>query len=144
MKSLSDVLREGQINYATLVKYTTMGLLPKPMVEHKGHRGARSYYPDEIIGMIHWIETLKARGFTLAAIAKLFKEKDVLGEQEIALSAKSNSDPLLIFMKLGEEVERKYPGRDVVHAEGKVERSPDGDIVVMTQVTLTPKPKEAL
>jgi DNA-binding transcriptional MerR regulator len=142
MKSTSDILRECKIEYATLDKYRRMGLVPKPDVERKGHRGARARYPDEVIGLIHWIEILKAKGFTLEQIAEIFRTKVVLNESALKLQEKINPDTMATFMRLGAEIERIYPDHDVIHAKGEVEDGADGEVVVMTKVVLMPKAKE--
>ena len=83
-KRLSEVLLEGQISHPTLKKYVGMGLLPRPQIVRGGSRGSASVYPDSVVGLIHTIETLKARGYTLDDIRGLLSaQKEVRREVSV-------------------------------------------------------------
>jgi DNA-binding transcriptional MerR regulator len=70
MKTLSDVLRDADIEYQTLIKYISIGLLPKPRRVWRGRKGSQSLYPDEIIDIINQIKLLKKQGLSLTKIAE--------------------------------------------------------------------------
>lgn len=89
-KRLSEVLLEGQITHPTLKKYVGMGLLPRPQIVRGGSRGSASVYPDSVVGLIHTIETLKARGHTLDDIRGLLSAQKEVRREVSAVKPKSS------------------------------------------------------
>ena len=138
MKTLSDVLRETGISYRTLVKYRQMGLVPKPQIIRRGRMGTESLYPDDVIPIIRRIETLKGMNHTLAEIREMREEKGEL------VAAKPNPDYLTWAVKLGEEVERKYPGHTVARIEFmEGETQPDGSVIAHYRAKIVPRGETA-
>jgi len=70
MVTLQDVTQETGISYYTLVKYTGLGLIPKPQRVWRGRKGSESLYPDSIVKTIKNIEKDKQSGLTLRQIAE--------------------------------------------------------------------------
>ena len=70
MKTLQDVTQETGISYYTLVKYTGLGLVPKPQRVWRGRKGSESLYPDNTIYLINMIIKQKESGLTLRQIAE--------------------------------------------------------------------------
>lgn len=70
MKTSSEVLRDADIKYQTLIKYISLGLLPKPRRVWRGRKGSQSLYPDEVIDIINQIKLLKKQGFSLSEMTK--------------------------------------------------------------------------
>ena len=75
MKTTEDVLLDTDIHYQTLVKYISLGLLPKPRRVWRGRKGSQSLYPDEIIDIINQIKLLKRQGYSLNEIAKQLQQQ---------------------------------------------------------------------
>ena len=70
MVALQDVIQDTGISYYTLVKYTGLGLIPKPQRVWRGRKGSESLYPDGIVDTIKSIERDKQSGLTLRQIAE--------------------------------------------------------------------------
>lgn len=70
MKTISDIVNEAGITYHTLVKYTGLGLLPKPQRVWRGRKGSESLYPDNVIELIDRIKEERDSGLTLRQIAE--------------------------------------------------------------------------
>ena len=70
MKTLYDVLQETGISYYTLVKYTGLGLIPKPQRVWRGRKGSESWYPDEVVDSIKHMKEEQKSGLTLREIAE--------------------------------------------------------------------------
>ena len=70
MVTLQDVTRETGISYYTLVKYTGLGLVPKPQRVWRGRKGSQSLYSDSVVDTIKKIEEEKRSGLTLRQIAE--------------------------------------------------------------------------
>ena len=49
MKTLQDILQVTGLSYHTLVKYTSLGLIPNPKRVWRGRKGSESHYHDDII-----------------------------------------------------------------------------------------------
>ena len=63
-------MKETGISYYTVVKYTGLGLLPKPQRVWRGRKGSESWYPDEVINTIRHIKEEQKSGLTLRQIAE--------------------------------------------------------------------------
>ena len=70
MVALQDVIQDTGISYYTLVKYTGLGLIPKPERIWRGRKGSESLYPDNIVKTIKNIEKDKKSGLTLRQVAE--------------------------------------------------------------------------
>jgi len=70
MKTKGDVLRESGLSYPTLVKYTGLGLLPKPQRVWRGRKGSESLYPDDVTKLIGRVKEERDSGLTLRQIAE--------------------------------------------------------------------------
>ena len=111
MKILKDVLQEAGVSYPTLVKYTSLGLIPKPQRVWRGRKGSESWYPDDVIEIINRIKEEKDAGLTLRQIAenrKVERATDVFATIMI-----------------------NYPDYHFVSGDiTKTDKNPDGSIVV--------------
>ena len=70
MKTLKNVLQETGLSYPTLVKYTGLGLIPRPQRVWRGRKGSESQYPDEVTDTINRIKEEQKDGLTLREIAE--------------------------------------------------------------------------
>ena len=70
MKTLKDVLHNTGLSYSTLVKYTGLGLVPKPQRVWRGRKGSESWYPNDVIDTIKHIKEEQSSGLTLRQIAE--------------------------------------------------------------------------
>ena len=138
MKTLADILIETGIRYGTLIRYRDMGLVPRPEIIRHGRKGTDSLYSNEVIPIIRRIETLKGMNHTLAEIREMREEKGEL------VAAKPNPDYLTWAVKLGEEVERKYPGHTVARIEFmEGETQPDGSVIAHYRAKIVPRGETA-
>lgn len=147
MKTLSEVLRDSGLSYQTLVKYTQMGLIPKPDRVWGGRgRGSQSLYPDDVIDIINWVKLQQKLGLTLTQIAeKLRLERDSLRtvEPQSKIVIPDNPDALRNYIKamprLHKQIEKENPGYRVhsiraesIEVEGK-------RLLVPTEIVIVPK-----
>ena len=111
MVALQDVIQGTGISYYTLVKYTGLGLIPKPERVWRGRKGSESLYPDSIVKTVKKIEKDKESGLTLRQIAE--------------------NRRLERAMDGFAEVMAMFPGYHFTHGEIIEEhKNPDGSIVV--------------
>lgn len=115
MKTLKDVLQETGLSYPTLVKYTGMGLIPRPDRVWRGRKGSESWYPDDVIDAMNHIKEEQKAGLTLRQIAenrRVERATDVFAD-----------------------IMTKYSDYHFVSGEiTKSDERPDGSIVVKVEV----------
>lgn len=115
MITLQDVTQETGISYYTLVKYTGLGLIPKPQRVWRGRKGSESLYPDSIVKTIREIAKDKEAGLTLRQIA----ENRILERAMDAFAAVMTMFPDYHFSR-----------GDIIEEDEK----PDGSIVVKVEL----------
>ncbi|MFC1939905.1 MerR family transcriptional regulator [Chloroflexota bacterium] len=69
MKLLQDILQETGLSYYTLVKYSSLGLIPKSQRIWRGRKGSQSVYSDDIIEAIRQIKSDREAGLSLREIS---------------------------------------------------------------------------
>lgn len=146
MNTLSDVLRESGLSYRTLVKYTEIGLLPKPQRVWRGRKGSESIYPDDIIDRIKTIQELKAQGKSLAQIKEIMPI--FLSNQEFVIPTMGNLEVppavealmnAIADFGLKQWVERKKPGYTLDSVTMELIEKDGKDFYRITKVNLKPK-----
>jgi DNA-binding transcriptional MerR regulator len=113
MKILGDILKETGLSYHTLVKYTGVGLLPKPQRIWRGRKGSKSLYPDGVIDIINHIKSEQESGLTLRQIAENWRVQRATDVFTAVISM--------------------YPEYDFTRARGditKTNEQPDGSVIV--------------
>jgi len=118
MKTLSEVLRDSGLSYQTLVKYTQMGLVPKPERVWGGRgKGSQSFFPDDVIERIERVRSKQESGLTLAEIAENVRPERKTKESTVAGGkAVVPENPMIMrdyiraMPELFQQVERENPG----------------------------------
>jgi len=144
---LSEVLRDGEISYRTLVKYTEMGLLSKPQRVWRGRKGSESLYPDDTIDLLKRIRDEQESGRSLLEIAEELREerpsrRSVEPRKEILIP--DNPNPLRSYLKarlaLHEQMEQENPGYEVDEVE--VETIEQDGKKLLKPINIIMRPKE--
>jgi len=128
MKKVSEIIEESGLSYPTLVKYTEIGLIPRPRRIWRGRKGSESLYPDDVIDIINWIKLHQQRGLSLSEIARLRKKKraevEVIKPKEeylIALKADATRSFLDaydgLYPWLEKQIEQQAPGYELSGVE---------------------------
>jgi len=141
MKTLSEVLRDGELSYQTLVKYTQMGLIPKPQRVWGGRgKGSQSLFSDDTIDIIKWVKRQQGYGQSLAQIADVLRqakteEGEVVGEKPNNISIAFWAAKRLI------ELHARYPDDDFILGEldEALEEQPDGTVVAKFRIIRVPR-----
>lgn len=140
MKTLSEVMKDTGIAWATLQKYKSMGLLPATIIQRGGIRGCRSLFPDETISLIHFIEIQKAKGLSLSQIRDLINRKEV--EEKEAVTLEPNPDELTWGSAIlrQEEIKLRQQGKELIRAELiKTKERMDGTVDIHLQLITVPR-----
>ena len=64
--SQKEVQSYSGLSAASLRAYVTLGIIPRPLVERKGH-GTKVWYPQEVSGLLTDINRLQLQGMTVLA-----------------------------------------------------------------------------
>jgi DNA-binding transcriptional MerR regulator len=81
MLTLNEVIQKTGLKYRTVIKYRSLGILPKPYRVWRGRKGSKSLYPDETVDIINRVKLMKKLGISLSKIAdQIRRESD---EQKI-------------------------------------------------------------
>ena len=108
MKTLKEVLQETGISYHTLVKYSGMGLIPKPKRVWRGRKGSQSLYANKTIGAINRIKLKQGDGLTLREINKELQRL----ERTSMLVTTSDQDKMKVISAFFDMLTKGYPGED--------------------------------
>ena len=114
MITLQDVIKETGISYYTVVKYTGLGLLPKPQRVWRGRKGSESQYPDEVVNTIRHIKEDQKSGLTLRQIAE---------NQRVKRATDMYAD-----------IADMYPDYHLTKGEINRKNNPDGSITVTVEM----------
>ena len=141
--SQKDVQSYSGLSAASLRAYIKLGLIPRPLVERKGH-GTKVWYPQEVIGLLTVINRMKRQGMTLRDIAILITQREIVeGDEALAMaSSPMLSDMVETSISMGEQLRNKRPDKELVTAVYDTEERDGKLVVVPVKVVYVPKSRQ--
>ena len=134
MITSDELLKQTGITEGMFYRLKDLGVIPKAMLQGRGEGGGRGIiglYPDETVGTIEWVKIKHKEGFSLIAIAEMWRNREVIEEE--ATTDAPNPDKIRWAVDLFAELDEKHPG----YSMGNIISSrsqPDGSVIVRVRL----------
>lgn len=140
MISTREIIEKGNLKKTTFECYRKLGLLPPPIKREyfKGH-GSQAYYDEVILYNLEIIKFLKKQGYKLKAIRDMIKSTAELEKDGVKTAIPVDPDPGVTFLKLGEELKKKYPEKKLTSYYVRFENIGTENIGIIITAILTNK-----